>query len=120
MITYTLLFISILLTVTAQVLIKLGMSKVGVVEFSLRNLIDLVPRIFTNIYLFLGLASLGVGFLFWLLVLSKLKLSVAIPFTSLNYVLVLFFSWLFLREAISLPQLAGIALIIFGLILVTH
>jgi drug/metabolite transporter (DMT)-like permease len=120
MITYVLLFVSIILTVAAQVLIKLGMTKIGVVEFSLRNFLDLIPKVFTNLYLFLGLVSLGFGFMFWLLVLSKLKLSVAIPFTSLNYILVLFFSWLFLRETISLMQFAGVVLVIFGLVLIAR
>ena len=96
------------------------MTRNGLVEFSFKNLVVLLPRVFTNFYLLAGLASLGLGFLLWLVVLSKLKLSVVIPFTSLNYVLILFFSWFFLKESISLPQFLGVAMIIFGLFLVAR
>lgn len=118
--TYAILFFGIVLTVSAQILMKLGMAKNGIVAFSFKNLLALVPQIFTNFYLLSGIISLGLGFLLWLVVLSKLKLSVAIPFTSLNYVLVLLFSWFYLRESITAIQLAGVGLIIFGLLLVTR
>lgn len=118
--TYVILFFGIGFTVLAQVLMKLGMAKNGVVVFSLKNLLSLIPQIFTNFYLLFGTVSLGAGFLLWLVVLSKLKLSVAIPFTSLNYVLILFFSWLFLKESISLPQFLGVGLIGLGLVLISR
>lgn len=118
--TYLILFFGLVLTVAAQILMKLGMTKNGVVEFRFGNLISLFPKVFTNLYLLGGLVSLGLGFFLWLVVLSKLKLSIAIPFTSINYILILFFSWLFLKESISLLQLVGVATIIFGLFLVTR
>lgn len=118
--TYIILFFGLVFTVSAQVLMKYGASKSGPIEFSARNLLGLVPQVFTNVHLFLGLIFLGVGFFLWLVVLSRLKLSVAIPFTSLNYVLILFFSWLFLKEAITLPQFLGVGLIIVGLVLVAR
>ena len=118
--TYLILLIGLVLTVAAQVLLKFGMSRNGEIVFSARNLLRLLPEIFTNPYLLGGLISLGIGFLLWLVVLSRLKLSVAIPFTSINYILILLFSWLFLKETISAIQLAGVAVIIAGLFLVTR
>lgn len=118
--TYIILFFGLILTVIAQVLMKFGMTKIGIVEFSAKNLLGLLPHIFTSPYLMSGLVSLGLGFLMWLVVFSRLKLSVAVPFTSLNYVLVLFFSWLFLKESISLLQFAGVGLIILGLVMVSR
>ena len=118
--TYFILFFGLVFTVAAQVLMKYGASKNGPIEFSAKNLIGLVPQVFTNLHLLSGLIFLGVGFFLWLVVLSRLKLSVAIPFTSLNYVLILFFSWLFLKETITLPQFLGVGLIIFGLVLIAR
>lgn len=120
MFVYLALLVALIFTVAAQLLMKAGMNKIGTVELSAKSFFNLIPQIFTTPYLLLGLASLGAGFILWLIVLSRMKLSVAIPFTSLNYALILLFSWLVLKESVSAGQMAGIALIVAGLFLVTR
>jgi len=115
---YALLLIAVAVTVGAQLLLKAGMNQIGETELSLGNLGRMIVQAATNYYIIGALLALMVSFLIWLVILSKVKLSVAIPFTALNYVFILFFSWMFLRETISAPQLIGVMVIIFGLFLV--
>ena len=49
--------------------------------------------------------------------MTKFELSYAYPFTSLSFVLVLVASALFFREAITVPKVLGLALIVVGIIL---
>lgn len=116
--TFLLLGFSMLATATAQLLLKKGMMEVGRLNFSPANLLDLVLQIFQNVYLFLGLAFFGLSFFSWLFVLSKLQLNIAYPtITSLNFCLVILGSWVFFREQLSIYQILGIGLIIFGIFL---
>lgn len=118
--TYIVLFGALVLTVLAQILLKFGVNKIGSIEINLGSYLNLIGQAFTNLYIFSGLVSLGVGFFLWLMALSKLKLSVIVPFASFNYILILFFSWLLFKESISYVQLLGVGVIIGGLILITR
>jgi len=115
---FLLLGLAILSTAAAHLLLKKGMLLVGQLDFSLSNLLNLFLQIFQNIYLFFGLISFGLGFFFWLFVLSKIQLNIAYPImTSLNFCLVIVGSWFFFREELSSLQILGIGLIILGIYL---
>ena len=113
---FLILGISILFTVGAQLFLKKGVLNLGTLDFSVNNFLNLIPRIFQNIWLMGGLFLLGISFLLWLFVISKIKLSVAYPIsTSLNFILIALFSWLFLKEQLLPIQIFGIVIIIFGI-----
>lgn len=67
-----------------------------------------------NPYFWLGLVTVTVVLVSWLVVLSKVDLSVAIPLTSISYVFVALTSKFFLHEDISLVRWCGILLILVG------
>jgi drug/metabolite transporter (DMT)-like permease len=52
----------------------------------------------------------------WIVLLQSTPLSRAYPYMALSFVLVAAGSWLFFRESISLGQIAGLALIVGGLL----
>ncbi len=116
---YFLLALSIVFTVFAQLLFKKGLTALGGMNFSLANILSVVPNIFRNSYLLAGSVMFGVAFLIWFFVLSKIRLNVAYPIsTSLNLSLVVITSWLFFKEQITVFQIIGIAVIIFGICLI--
>lgn len=116
--TFLILGISIVLAVGAQLSLKKGVLNLGTLNFSFSNFLGLIPRIFQNVWLLGGLFLFGISFLLWLFVISKIKLSVAYPIsTSLNFILIALFSWLFLREQLLPTQILGIVVIIFGIFL---
>jgi len=106
---------AILTAVTSQLLFKRGMVDLAGISFSLKNVYLLVKHVFSNPFLLGGLVSYGVSFLLWLFVISKIKLSVAYPITSLNFVLVIIASYYFFDEKLSSFQYVGILLIIVGI-----
>lgn len=74
-------------------------------------------RLFTTPIVLLGFFMYGLSSLVWLFILSKLPLSLAYPLVSMGYVLVVFFSWLLLREHVSPVRMLGVAVICLGVAL---
>lgn len=113
---YTLLFIAMALTVTGEVLLKVGIGAVG--EFSFAP--DVLVRTFTEWRVVLGFALIFGGSLFWLGVISRANLSFAYPLLALNYLLIMVPSYFLLGERISLNQLIGAAIIVVGVVVITR
>lgn len=65
-----------------------------------------------------GFFMIGLGWLIWFVVLAGVKLSVAVPVDSLQYVMILVSSYLFLGERIGWMRIMGTLLIIAGVALV--
>jgi len=107
-------FFSIFLGVIAQLIMKKGMNEIGTVELSQIFEINLLLKIFTNRYIVLGVMFYVFGLLFWLIALSSMDVSKTYPLQSLGYVIVLFGSFFFLGESLSLSRGFGIFLIILG------
>lgn len=110
-----LLLADMLLAVTGQLLLKKGMLVLGPIDFSLANIPVLIFGIMKNFYIITALFCYGIGFIFWLFILSKIKLSIAYPSTALVYVLIILGSWIFFHEHITPYQGIGIALVLAGL-----
>lgn len=66
----------------------------------------------------MGVGCFGVEWGFWTLALSLLPVSIAQPMASIELVVVALLSRMFLREKVGPRRIAGIALILFGTILV--
>lgn len=114
--TVLILFASIALATTGQLLLKAGMTDIGIVEgISAGHLGELVTNIVANWKVLLGLALFGLSALFWLVTLSRVPLSTAYPIVSLSYVLILGFSTLVLGERPTLPVWVGAILIMLGI-----
>lgn len=112
------LIIPIITAATAQIFFKKGISALGKLDFSLVNLLSLIPKILQNGWLLSGMFLFGISFLVYLFTLSKYQLNIAYPiFVSAGIILIALASWFFFREALSWLQLAGMALIIFGIFL---
>ena len=115
---YIIMAISIALAIVGQLLMKRGMMSFGTFPVS-QLLVKLVP-IFLNPWVFTGLVAFGLSSVFWLVVLSRMELSLVYPMVSVAYVIVALISWYFFKENLSVLRWAGIAAIIFGVILISR
>ncbi len=106
---YALAFLSIFLSSIAQVSLKL----------SVRNRAPGLHLLQEPIF-YMAFALYGVSALLWLFVLSKLPLVVAYPLVSLNFILVALGGALVLHEHVSWYMLAGLVLIIGGIVLIVR
>ena len=110
---------SMVLGVIGQVCIKKGLNTLGYIDFS-SGLISSYSKVFLSHYVMGGISLYGLGVFFWLYALSKVELSIAYPFFSLSYVLVMLLSWGFLGESISPLRWVGVATICLGVFLISR
>jgi drug/metabolite transporter (DMT)-like permease len=66
----------------------------------------------------LGLAVFGISAIVWLVVLSRVPLSLAYPFNALGYLVILTASIVLLHERANLFTWAGTTLVVAGLVIV--
>lgn len=118
MVNYLILGISILLAVTGQLFMKRGMVAFGTFPVS-QLLYKIIPMFFSPL-VFIGLIFFGLSSIFWLVVLSRLELSLVYPMVSVAYVLVTLASWLFFNENVNLVRCSGILVIILGVFLISR
>ncbi len=116
---FILLFFNVLLTVIGQILFKHGMNTVGRVN-SIRDVFGKLTQAFLNPYVLSGIAIYGFTTLVWLVILSRVKLSIAYPLLSSGYVLSILFSWLFFKESIPKIRIIGAVIICIGVYLVAQ
>jgi multidrug transporter EmrE-like cation transporter len=112
------LIISIVTVSAAQLFLKKGMLEMGELNLSLSQAGSLILSILQNKLLVAGTIFFIISYVFYLLALSKMELSVAQPFSmAAGIVLVVLGSWAFLGESLVLRQIIGIALITIGIFL---
>lgn len=116
---FSLLFFNVLLTVIGQILFKHGMNTIGRVN-SLRDAVGKLTLAFLNPYILSGIAIYGFTTLVWLIILSRVKLSIAYPMLSSGYVLSIFFSWMLFKESIPKVRMIGALVICIGVYLVAQ
>ena len=75
-------------------------------------------RSVTNHWLVGGILLHVFALLLWVMALKDASLSYAYPFTALGFALVTLLSWQIFGESISALRLAGVAVIVIGVILV--
>lgn len=112
-ITITLIFITIALASISQVLLKIGL-KGRLKTVTLKKLFKVLftPLVFT------GMALYAITAVLWIIILSQAELSYAYPFMATSYAIVALLSYLVLKEKIKPLRLAGIIVIIAGVVLV--
>ena len=113
---YILLGINIILGVVGQFLMKFGVNKVGGLEEL--GLVKFMTAAVLSPFIILGLGFYAFSAVLWVVMLSKLDLSVAYPALSLGYVLVLLVSMFFLGEQVSLAKFGGVLLIMAGIVII--
>ena len=115
---FGLLFLSIIPSLWGQFLLKLGALKLGKVTAS--NLFSHVSSIVTTPELLGGLVCYGLGAIAYIMLLTRVKLSMAGPSVSLMYVFSVLLGYFAFQEPISTSRLLGLSFIIFGVILITR
>lgn len=107
---------SVLTSVGGQFFLKIGALKLGRVNIG--NTVSHILSIVTTPELLTGLACYGLGALAYILLLTRVNLSVAGPSVSLVYVFSVLLGYFIFNEPIPVTRLVGLSLIISGVILV--
>jgi drug/metabolite transporter (DMT)-like permease len=115
-----LLLLTVLLNTAFQLSLKHGIMALR--GISLQNMLHprSIAQLLTSRYLLVSAALMASSMLLWLKVLSMTELSFAYPFQSLTLVLISVGSIIVLKERIGSRQWTGIALIMFGIFLISQ
>lgn len=113
---FCLLLMSVISSVAGQFFLKAGANKLG--RVSVDNAVNHILSIIIVPELLLGLISYGVGAIAYILLLTRVELSIAGPSVSLVYVFSVLLGYFLFKETIPFTRLFGLSLIVCGVILV--
>jgi len=119
---YLLILLASLGLLGSQLLLKEGTRQTGAISLaSVDDFLGLVRQIVTTPILVAGYVLSGITAVFWLVVISRLDLSLAVPLLSATYyVLLLLASSIVLGESVSLWRWAGTLVIVVGIVLISQ
>jgi drug/metabolite transporter (DMT)-like permease len=112
---FVLFIVSLIAGLSGQFFLKSGSLKLGVVSTS--NFISHVLRIVTIPELILGLTFYGLAAVLYILLLTRVNLSVLAPAVALQYVFTVMMGHFLFQETLPWSRLIGVGLIIAGVVL---
>jgi drug/metabolite transporter (DMT)-like permease len=109
------------MSVIGQICLKTGMDRVGALSAdNVGAIIHTAWRVVTTPMVVLGLACYVIGAVFWLLVLSRLDLSLAYPMLALTYILIPLASQFVLGEQVPSLRWLGVGIVFVGVAVVSQ
>lgn len=115
-----LILLGVLLNAAAQLALKEGMRRVGHFEFVWANAMPVGLQIAANPFVALGIVLYVVSVAVWLLVLSRVDVSVAYPMLSVGYIVNAVAAYYLFGEHLTLTRASGILVIVAGVYLITR
>lgn len=116
-----LILLSISIAVGGQILLKIGMNRIGSITL---NSIGAIGHLFLGIVkspiVLIGLFMYVISAAIWLIVISAVDLSFAYPFIGLTYVLILIVSKFILKESVNPIRWIGAAIITIGVVVISR
>jgi undecaprenyl phosphate-alpha-L-ara4N flippase subunit ArnE len=109
-VTFVLLLIACLLTCFGQIAQKMAVEQWG-------GAFPAPLLALRSVWLWLALLCLGLGLLFWLLVLQRLDVGIAYPMLGLNFVLITLTGRYLFKETVDTRHWLGVGLILLGVLL---
>lgn len=116
MLAHFFILLTILLGLYGQVVLKWQVNLAGPPPTDWPTRAEYVGRLLLNPWVLSSLLAAFLGMLSWILALGKAELSYAYPFTSLSFVLILIASAILFQEPITTNKVAGVVLIVAGLV----
>jgi multidrug transporter EmrE-like cation transporter len=111
---------AVLLATFGQILLKAGTNAVGPFAFTLENALPVGLQLALEPRILAGTACYAVGFVVWVMALSRVEVSIAYPMLSIGFALNALLAWWLLGEAVTPLRLIGIAIIIAGVFVVAR
>ena len=117
---FGLVSVAVLLGVAAQLLLKAGTNAIGRFAFSLDNAVPVGLQLALEPRILGGTGCYALSLVLWVMALSRTEVSVMYPMVSIGFALNALLAWWLLGEALSLQRIAGIAVIMVGVVLVAR
>lgn len=111
------IIVTVILNAASQLLLKVGISRVGKVSFDTANIVKLIFGALSNGYILLGLLTMTISMVTHIMSLSRFDVSFVFPFISFAYIVVAVWGFFFLGEQFNMTRYIGIAVILAGTII---
>ena len=119
--TYLFILISVAMSALAQIILKTGMSNLGIgASMAARRWGEAAWQVATNPWVMLGLSMYFLSALVWLMVLARVQVSFAYPFVGIGFILTMLMGWLVMGDAMSMQRVVGTLLIAGGVVLIAR
>jgi uncharacterized membrane protein len=116
---FILVMIAEICSASTHTFFKHGVNGIDMEHISgVKNYLRFIRQVLATPQIWLGLLVVSCGMGVWLLVLAHAELSMAFPLDSIQYVIILFSSYVFLGERINRDRIIGTLFIIAGIVLV--
>jgi len=116
---FCLILVNEAIDAVAQILMKKGLPTLRIDALNIPAAFSTATQAASNPYLWTGILIYTSNFFIWIFVLARLDLSMAVPLTSINYIILPILAMIFLHEKISFLRWLGISLIVLGIYLIS-
>jgi multidrug transporter EmrE-like cation transporter len=113
---YIYIFVTVLFTVYGQLVMKWRVTLYGPLPATAIGKFHYLAHLFTDFWVLSSFAGAFIAAVSWMAALTKFDVTYAYPFTSLGFVFVLLLGSFIFGEALTLYKVAGITLIIIGIV----
>lgn len=118
-ISIVLLVVSVAFATAGQLTLKAAMESIGRIGTAqVSEAGQTIARAVKEPLLWIGLILFGISALFWLVVLSRVALSLAYPFVGISYVVVVALARFFFHEHVPTLRWVGVSVIAIGIALI--
>ena len=111
------IIVTVILNAASQLLLKVGISRVGKASFDTTNIVKLIFGALSNGYILLGLLTMTISMVTHIMSLSRFDVSFVFPFISFAYIVVAVWGFFFLGEQFNMTRYIGIVVILAGTII---
>lgn len=117
---YLYLAATIFFTVYGQLVLKWRLGTLTGIPAEFLPKVKFLVLMLFDPWVFSGFFAAFLASIAWMAAISKMDLSHAYPFMSLNFVIVVVLSGWLLHEPITVPKILGVALIVAGTVIVAR
>ena len=114
------IFSTVLLTVYCQLIVKWRVQQAGALPADFPQRAIFLIKLLFDPWMLTVMAGAGLAGLCWFAAMTRYELSYAYPFMALAFVFVLVLSAFFFHEAITVPKVVGLVVVIAGLIIASR
>ncbi len=115
---FGILLVALLLGATGQLSMKIGMERFTAHHGDIASLVQLL-RAMLQVGVMFGLGCFVLSSMLYLLLLSRLDMSLLYPMVAMNYVFVTILARVVLNEHVSALRVTGLAVIIAGVVVMS-
>lgn len=117
----SLVFLSVLLTVAANLMLRAGVDRAGGFPAQLQLMFNTIARLMSQPLFDFGILLYAVASLVWFHVISTEILSIAYPLlVSLTFTFVTLGAIVIFGETLTLPKVVGMLIILIGIMIVSR